>query len=85
MDDAVFGEVVMEKDAQFRAALHAQDRTQVVAGQVLHGHAGAAQELTLVTPDIRLRARQDLDRLWGGGNGDLGIRHKWFHLVLQTR
>src|SRR3990172_4196407 len=80
MDDAILAKAVVEKDAQLFTALHAQDGAEVAAGHGLNGHAGAAQELALVSPDARRGARQDLHPLLGGSDGNLGIWHKRPHL-----
>ena len=83
VDDAVLGQVVVEVDAHLRAALHAQDRAEIVARQVLYRHAGTAQQLALIAPDAGLRPGQDLYPLLGSGDGDLGVWHEFIHLGLR--
>jgi hypothetical protein len=80
MENGILGQVVVQKHAQLAAALHTQDRAEIAARLGLNGGARAMQQLALVAPHARLGAGQDLDPLFGSGDRDFGIGHKWLHL-----
>ena len=90
--DAVLGQVVVEVDAYFCAAADTQDGPEIVAGKVLHRHAGAAQQLAGIAPDTRLRACKDLHGLFCCGDRHLGVWYEglcvhlgyWCKYALRT-
>src|SRR5512138_2257691 len=61
VNHAVFSQIIMEIDSQLCARFRANDRAQVIPWQILYSHAGAAQQLTFITPDACLRARKYLN------------------------
>src|SRR5215208_2040156 len=79
MEDTFLCQVIVEIDANRCTTLRTDDRSEVRTGQILYRHTGAAQQLPLIAPDLRLRARQDLHIFFQCCDRDLCIRDKGLH------